>query len=185
VFRSQKTDVMEATNAAEFATTGTTNTGANRVQGAEIGLVGNVTEKLTVQAGAAFMSSKITKANAVNATFIGHELANFANQTFMVQARYKLTEALNFGGTMRHESERCGGQPDTGVSYTNGQCAQPVPGFTVGDVFATYRINKHFNVRANVTNVTNRDYYTGVYRSGNWLTIGDRRRAVLSLELEY
>jgi len=28
-------------------------------------------------------------------------------------------------------------------------------------------------------------YYTGVYRSGNWLTIGDGRRVVGSLEMEW
>ncbi len=48
-------------------------------------MAGNITDAFSVQAGAAFMKSKITAANATNAALIGHELANFANQTYSLQ----------------------------------------------------------------------------------------------------
>jgi len=191
VFRTDKKDVMEGVSQAEGALLGTLNTGANRVQGVEFGLVGNVTEQLTVQAGAAFMKSKITKSDAtVNGggpNAIGHPLSNFADRTFNLQAKYQFTPGFSFGGTVRYESERCGGQPDTAAVFTLGvtDCTQRVPSFTVFDLFAIYRINKNFLVRGTVLNVANKDYYLSAYRSGNWLAIGDKRRATVSLEMDY
>lgn len=201
-FRTEKSDVMEGLSTDEGALLGSLNTGAYRVQGVEFGLVGNVTEKLTVQAGAAFMKSKITRSsittstrngNTTSATMnVGQPLANFADRTFNVQASYQFTPAFNFGGIVRHESRRCGGQPDTAAAYVGNtsdvvtvSCAYPVPSFTVYDLFATYRINKKFLVRGTVLNVADKDYYTGVYRSGNWLTIGDKRRVMASLEMDF
>ncbi|KQP37232.1 TonB-dependent receptor [Pseudorhodoferax sp. Leaf274] len=200
VFRTEKSDVMEGVSQAEGAQIGTLNTGGYRVQGVEFGLVGNVTDNLTVQAGAAFMKSKITKSNASlsNGTGrlnIGQRLGNFADQTFNVQAKYQFTQAFSFGAIARHESYRCGGQPDTAAAYsTTGtgaaatvavSCTQRVPGFTVYDLFASYRINKNFMVRGTVLNVADKDYYTGAYRSGKWLTIGDKRRVMASLEMDF
>jgi catecholate siderophore receptor len=185
LFRTEKKDVMEATSTAEFAVAGTTNTGANRVEGVEFGLAGNITDKLSVQAGAAFMKSKITQANAANAALIGHELANFADRSYSLLVKYEPVRGFAFGGVVRHESDRCGGQPDTGVAYTNGQCAQPVKGFTVYDLFASYRFNKRFELRANVLNAGDKEYYTAVYRGGFFLYKGDARQAYLTLAMDF
>jgi catecholate siderophore receptor len=199
-FRTEKSDVMEGVSQAEGAQIGTLNTGAYRVQGIEFGLVGNVTEKLTVQAGAAFMKSKITKSNAslsqgTGRLNVGQPLGNFADRTFHVQAKYQFTPAFEFGAIARHESSRCGGQPDAAAAYSTtgtgaaatvaASCTQHVPGFTVYDMFASYRINKNFLVRGTVLNVAYKDYYTGAYRSGKWLTIGDTRRLMASLEMDF
>jgi catecholate siderophore receptor len=186
VFRTTKKDVMESTNQAEFAVEGTTNTGANRVQGVELGLVGNLTDALSVQAGAAFMKSKITAGNAANSALIGHELANFANRSYSLQGKYRLTNDFDFGATVRHDSERCGGQPDQGVAYdaATGLCAQPVDPYTVLDLFANYRFNKRLELHANVQNVADKEYYTAVYRGGFFLYRGDARRFSLALELD-
>ena len=183
-FRTDKSDLMQTTNAAEFATTGTVNSGGLRIQGVEFGLVGNVTDKFSVQAGAAFMSSEMTKSNAAGAVNIGHELANFANRTASVLGRYQATNAFAFGGVARYASKRCGGQPDAGVSYSNGSCSQPVPSYTVYDAFAEYNINKRYRVRANVLNVTDKEYYTTAYQAGFFLYKGDARRVYLTLDID-
>lgn len=205
VFRTEKSDVMEGVSQAEGAQIGTLNTGAYYVQGVEFGLVGNVTEDLTVSAGAAFMKSKITKSNQTTNSGhgdwnIGEPLGNFANQMLNLQAKYQVTPAFSFGGAVRYESKRYGGQPDTAAAMsinTNNtpnnpsddvllaRHAQRVPAFSVYDLFATYRINKKFLLRGTVLNVTNKDYYLSAYRSGNWLMIGDKRRVIASLEMDF
>ena len=107
---------------------------------------------------------------------VGNPLSNFADRTMSIQGKYQLTPALAIGATARHESNRCGGQPDTGAGYTaTGVCSQPVPAFTVYDLFASYRVNKHLDFRLNVLNASNKDYYTAVYRSGAFLYKGDAR----------
>lgn len=181
MFRTKKSDVMEGAN---YDAIGTFNSGKNRVQGLEFGLTGNVTEEFSVQAGATLLKSKVlASATPIN---VGRPLANFADKMYSVQAKYQLTNAFAFGATARYESERCGGQPDTAAGYTaTGVCSQQVPSFSVLDVFASYRFSRKLDLRVNVLNATNKDYYTAVYRSGSFLYKGDARavRAVLNYEI--
>lgn len=184
VFRTTKKDVMEAAPAnTGYDSAGMFNTGKNRVQGVEFGLVGNLTEKLQVTAGLAIMKSKVLQ--SVNAANLGNPLSNFANRSVTVQGKYQLTPDLSVGAIARYESNRCGGQPDTGAGYANGVCSQPVPSFTVYDLFASYRVNKHVDVRLNVLNAFDKDYYTAVYRSGAFLYKGDARAARVTLNYEF
>ncbi|QNN57805.1 TonB-dependent receptor [Diaphorobacter ruginosibacter] len=180
MFQTTKSDVMEG---ADYGTTGTFNTGKNRVRGVEFGLAGNVTKEFQVQAGVAIMKSKVLK--SATAANVGRPLSNFADRSFSLQGKYQLTKDFSIGAIARHESDRCGGQPDTAAGYTaSGVCSQPVPSFTVYDAFASYRINKHADVRLNVLNLTNKDYYTAVYRSGAFLYKGDARAVRLTLNLD-
>lgn len=181
-FQITKSDVMEGASYDQY---GTFNTGKNRVEGVELSLAGNVTDKFMVQAGAAFMKSKVLA--STTASRVGHQLANFSDQSFSVLGRYQLTPNFYLGAQVRHQSERCGGQPDTGVDYVAGSsvCTQPVPAFTVYDAFAGYRINKKVDVRLNVVNLTNKDYYTAVYRSGSFLYKGDARQAYLTVNVDW
>jgi catecholate siderophore receptor len=180
LFQTTKKDVMEG---ADYDTVGTFNTGKNRVRGIEFGLSGNLTDKLSIEAGAALLDSRVLgSANAVN---LGRPLSNLAKRSASVQANYQLTNAISVGGTARYESARCGGQPDTAAGYTTaGQCAQPVPSFTVFDAFAAYRFSRRFDLRLNVLNVANKDYFTAVYRSGAFLYKGDTRAVRLALNYE-
>ncbi|QIL81895.1 TonB-dependent receptor [Diaphorobacter sp. HDW4A] len=180
VFQTTKTDVMEGAN---YDTAGTFNTGKNRVRGVEFGLAGNVTKDFQVQAGLAIMKSKVLR-SATEAN-VGRPLSNFADRSFALQGKYQLTKDLSIGAIARHESDRCGGQPDTAAGFTaSGVCSQAVPSFTVYDAFASYRINKYADVRLNVLNLTNKDYYTAVYRSGAFLYKGDSRAVRLTLNLD-
>ena len=179
LFQTTKKDVMEGAN---YDTVGTFNTGKNRVHGLELGLSGDLTDKLSVQAGAAVMKSKVL--GSAVATNIGNPLSNFAEKSYSVQAKYQLTDAFSFGAINRYESSRCGGQPDTGAGFTNGACSQPVPSFQVSDLFAAYRFNKKLDMRVNVLNVFNKDYYTAVYRSGSFLYKGDARAVRVTLNYE-
>jgi catecholate siderophore receptor len=181
VFQTTKKDVMEGAN---YDALGTFNTGKNRVRGIEFGLSGNVTEKFQVQAGVAIMKSKVLE--SATATNLTRPLSNFADRALTVQGKYQLTPDLSVGAIARYESSRCGGQPDTGAGFNNaGQCSQPVPSFTVYDLFASYRFNKHVDVRLNVLNAFDKDYYTAVYRSGAFLYKGDARAARVTLNYEF
>jgi catecholate siderophore receptor len=180
VFQTKKSDVMEGAN---YDTVGTFNTGKNRVRGVEFGASGDLTEKLSVQAGAAFMKSAVL--DSFTKTNIGRPVANFAEKSASVQLKYQATNAFSFGGVARYESDRCGGQPDTAAGITaTGDCSQPVPSFAVLDVFAAYRFSKKLDLRVNVLNVGNKDYFTAVYRSGAFMYKGDARAVKMTLNYE-
>jgi catecholate siderophore receptor len=179
LFQTTKRDVMEGAN---YDTVGTFNTGKNRVRGIEFGLVGDLTDKLSGQIGGAIMSSKVL--GSATASNIGNPLSNFAKRSYSAQLKYAPSDAFAFGTTVRYESDRCGGQPDTGAGITNGLCAQPVPSFTVFDLFASYRFSRRFDLRLNVINAGDKDYYTAVYRSGSFLYKGDARAVRLTANYE-
>lgn len=177
VFQTTKDDVIEGGNDS-YQTGGSLNTGKNRVHGVELGLAGNITDRLSGQIGAALMDSETLKSyNQVNE---GLPKANFAEKSANAQLRYQLTPDFAFGGTMTYSSEIRGGQPDAGATNRI-----VLDGYTVYDLFATYQVNEHLDLRANVQNIFNEDYYTAVYRGGSIVYKGDARNAQLTARYKF
>lgn len=181
VFLIDKSDIMEG---ADYDSVGTFNTGKNRVHGVELGLVGNITERLSGQIGATFMKSEVT--DSAIPSNIGKPLSNFPDQSASAQLRYQFTDKLAAGFLVQYESERCAGQPDTAAGVNAaGQCTQEVPQYTVWNVFGSYRFNKHLELRLNVDNVADADYYLAAYRSGSFLYKGDGRQFTATVVYEF
>ncbi|WP_319557714.1 TonB-dependent siderophore receptor [Thiomicrorhabdus sp.] len=182
LFRITKSDVMEG---ADYDSIGTFNTGKNQVEGIELGLSGNLTEKLSTQAGVTFMNSEILK--SATAANVGKRLSNFADNSAYVQMRYQTTPKLAIGGSMTYRSEMYAGQPDTAAGYnsTTGEYSVKIPAYTVYDLFATYEFNRKLDARINVGNVTNETYYLAAYRSGSFAYLGDARNVKLTLNYEF
>lgn len=175
VFRITKDDVMEG---ADYDTEGTLNTGKNRVEGVEISLVGNLTDKLSASFGAAVMDSEILE--SYNPDDVGGILANFADESAYLQLRYQLTPAFSFGTTVTYSSEVYTGQPDSAANEELG-----VPDYTVFDLFASYDFSEQLSARVNIGNVTDEDYYFTAYRSGAFTYIGDARNAQLTVNYAF
>ena len=186
VFRVTKDDVMEGITGNSYATTGTLNTGRNRVEGMEIGLTGNLTEKLSTQFGAATMKAEVL-ASVADPASVGRTLSNFADDSVFLQLRYQVIPSVAIGGTATYSSERYAGQPDSAAAWDNtrGTYTYAVPDYTVYDLFANWDVNKQTSLRLNVGNVTNEDYYLAAYRSGAFTYIGDRRSAKLTLAYSF
>lgn len=174
IFQITKDDVMEG---ADYETTGTLNTGKHRVKGLEIGLTGNLTDKLSTQFGASVMDSEILK--AFNSDDIGGRLANFADNSLFLQLRYQATPAFSFGATATYSSEVYAGQPDSAAGDYE------VPSYTVYDLFANYAFSEKLTARINIGNITDEDYYLAAYRSGAFTYIGDARNAQITLSYEF
>lgn len=183
LFQITKDDVMESVGDS-YSALGTLNTGKNRVEGIELGLSGNITDKLSTQVGIAKMDSEILE--SVDTASEGRVLSNFADDSAFVQIRYQMTEKFAFGGSATYASEMYAGQPDTGAAFntTTNDYAFEVPSYTTYDMFAVYDFTEKFSARINVLNVTDEDYYLATYRSGAFTYIGDARRAYLTLDYE-
>ena len=178
LFQITKDNVMQVANGADYTTEGEFNTGKIEVQGIEIGAVGNITDDLSIQAGAAFMDSEVVE--SANESDIGAPLANFADNSAYVQMRYQLHPQFAFGGAVTYSSEIYSGQPDSA-----GNTAISAPGYTVLDLFAEYDFNDDLGLRLNVGNVTDEDYYTALYRSGSFTYKGDALNARLTLSARF
>lgn len=180
LFQTKKTDVMEGNG---YTTVGTANSGENRVRGVEFGATGAVTDKLMVQAGVTFMESKVLK--SATPENVGKRLANFANASGSAQARYQATENFYFGGVVRYEGKRYGGQPDTAAAFGPPGYLVPVPAYWVGDLFAAYRLNPSLEARVNFNNITDEKYYLAAYRGSNFMYRGDGRNVRFTLNYDF
>ncbi|SEQ59338.1 catecholate siderophore receptor [Amphritea atlantica] len=178
LFQITKNDVMEQPTGDSYSTEGSLNTGKNRVEGIELGLAGNLTERLSVQAGLAVMNAEVLE--SVNADNVGKTLANFADKSASLLLKYQATPAFALGGSATYESARYTGQPDTAANEDLG-----VPEYTVFDAFASYQVNRDLKFRLNVGNLFNKDYYLAAYRSGSFTYIGDKRNAQLTMEYSF
>ena len=179
LFQVTKDDVIEgATNS--YQTSGSLNTGKNRVQGIELGLVGNVTDRLSGQIGVALMESETLK--SYDEDNVGKPKANFAEQSLYAQTKYRFTDDFAFGGAVTYSSEIYGGQPDAGSSEDS---KIKLPSYTVYDLFATYQVTDNFDLQANIQNVTDERYYTAVYRGGDIMYIGDGRSVSLTANYQF
>ena len=185
LFQITKSDVMESVPMGNgYESSGALNTGKNRVRGVELALTGLITPKLTGQAGIAIMDSEILRSNV--AANEGKVLSNFADNTAFVQLKYQATDKFAFGAAAKYEGKKYAGQPDSAAGLDEfGQYSQPIPAYTVLDLFANYRINKSMDVRLNVGNVTDKDYYLAGYRSGSFLYKGDARNARVTLNYDF
>lgn len=184
LFQITKDDVMESVGDA-YSQLGTLNTGKNRVRGIEIGATGNLGERLSVQFAATVMDAEVLEAFVANQ--IGKTLSNFSDQQAALQLRYQLTPQLALGGALTYQSELYAGQPDTAAAFdpATGAYAYRVPGHSVTDVFAQYAYSDTLNLRLNVGNLFDRDYYLAAYRSGAFTYIGDARNVRLTLSAEF
>ncbi|WP_305856116.1 TonB-dependent receptor [Balneatrix alpica] len=177
LFQITKDDVIEGGNDS-YASGGSLNTGKNRVEGIELGLSGNLTDKLSGQVGVALMNSETLA--SYNASNIGLPKANFSEKSAHLQLRYQATPKFAFGGNLTYASEIFGGQPDAGATSS-----VRLPSYRVYDLFATYNFSQDLELRANLQNVTDEEYYTAVYRGGSIVYLGDARSANLTLTYKF
>jgi catecholate siderophore receptor len=185
IFQVTKSDVMEGAN---YDSVGTFNTGEIRVRGIEFGASGQLTDKLVTQAGITYMDAEVME--SATAANLGKTISNFADVSLNLQLKYQLTEKFGFGGAWKYESKKYAGQPDTAAAYTTFNTgaytySQPIPEYAVLDLFATYDFSKNLDVRLNIGNVTDKDYYLAAYRSGSFVYKGDARTARVTVNYNF
>lgn len=187
LFQIEKDDVFEAAGSG-YVPTGTGNTGANRTRGFELGLAGNITPIWSFQGGLTVMDAEVTKSAIPSRE--GKTLSNFADFQASLLTRIQPTDDFALGFAVKHKSVRYAGQPDTAAGFgtrADGSFFynQPVPAYTVGDIFAEYRFNQNIELRVNANNITDEKYYLAAYQSGRFLYIGDARQVVATLTFRY
>ena len=186
LFRSVKSDVMEG---ADYNTFGSFNTGKNRVQGFEFSVAGNITDKWSLQGGFTVMRARILE--SFLPANVGKTLANFANVSAEVMTRYQITDKFALGGAFKYKSKRYGGQPDSAAPFTAVPGTdlftynQPVPSYVVVDATAEYHLTKNIELKLNVNNLFNKNYYLAAYRGGFFLYQGDKRQIVGTISASF
>ncbi|WOT04719.1 TonB-dependent receptor [Shewanella youngdeokensis] len=184
VFQITKDDVMESVGDS-YSTLGSLNTGKNRVQGIEIGMVGNITDALSIQLSASLMDSEVLA--SFEEDNVGLALSNFADESAYLQLRYEINDTFVIGGSYTYQGEMYGGQPDSAAGYDadTGLYSIVVPDYQVVSLFANYNATEALTFRLNVGNLLDEEYWTAAYRSGSFMYLGSARNANLTATYEF
>lgn len=145
---------------------------AKRVDGIELGLQGNITDKWSIFAGMTRMWSRITKgANA------GAEAANVPDWSGSMWTSYQATPSLSLSygvqyvGRRRYTDNAYVGGQNNGSSYALGSSGvyaiyvkdnEKAPSYWVHNLAARYRVNKHVYLNANLDNIFNKFYWSRI-----------------------
>jgi len=153
--------------------------GKRRVDGIELGLVGQITPNLNVSTGFAYMDSKIVT-GAANQQ--GGVIVFSPKVTFTSWLTYKLpaVPGLTIGGGARYVDTAA---RSSNVSVTSNLVT--VPDYWVADAMASYDLTKNLSLQLNIYNLFDKNYYTSVNSGGSRYTPGQERNALLTANLKF
>ena len=147
--------------------------GAQRVDGAELRLEGQLTSKWRIDGGYEYLDSKQT-GTTLGAAPVGAPLMNTPKHALTFWTVYEIVPRLEIGGGGRFVSSQ----------YTqNVPPIKTVPEFWTFDAMAKYAFTKNIAAQVNVNNLTNRYYYDQLHFFH--VVPGEGRTALLSLSVRF
>lgn len=185
----------EKDNARETINNVLRDTAAYRIRGFELGLAGNINERLSVYGGYVHMDTEVTKSLIVANR--GLPLANIAHDLFNLLAKYKVTDALTIGGQATWKGPILGGTLYAtryaagtvnvgGVNVATPAGYNKLPAGWRFDAMAEYAFTKTFSAKVAVNNIFNAKLYDGFYRSGApYVYIAPGRSATLTVNAKF
>jgi catecholate siderophore receptor len=192
-----RTDVNGAREVNSGVTTGDA---AYYVQGADLEIAGNITDKWSVTGGIVIMESKVTRSQIVSN--VGLQLANIAHESFSLLSKYKFgdlfgfsPDTLEFGGQAVYRSKIYGGNNiiANGATAVNGATGLPaptaanpyvnwptvLPSYWRFDAFVEGKVTENITLKASVVNLFDRTYYDAFYQTATPYTLVAPGRTVL------
>ena len=152
--------------------------GKRRVQGIELGLVGNVTKDMSVSVGYSNMDSKIVRGAP---TQQGGVIVFSPKNTFTSWVTYKLPLGITVGGGMRY-ADTSARSSAIAAPTTNLLTA---PSYWVGDAMASYDVTRNVQLQVNVYNLFDRKYIQSLNNGGSRYTPGAGRNGLVSLNAKF
>ena len=180
IFRTEKTNTRATT------TEGTTsNIGETRVDGIELGVTGNITEKWAVMAGYTYLDSELVDGGYTNIGTTaapiyaenpsnGNQVQNVAKNSATLWTTYAVLPQVTIGGGATYMDKVFGNATNT----------KWVPSYVRYDAMARYNVNKNVDLQLNVNNLSDKRYFTKAYAS-HYATEAEGRSAVLSVNFKY
>ena len=180
IFRTEKTNTR-ATDAD-----GTTrNIGETRVDGIELGINGNITEKWAISAGYTYLDSELIDGGFENigttaepvyvpSTNNGNQVQNVAENSATLWMTYQVMPQLTLGT----------GAVAMDKVYGNAANTKFVPGYVRYDAMARYQVNPDVDLQLNINNLSDTRYFTKAY-SSHYATEAEGISGVLGLHFKY
>ena len=153
-------------------------TGEKRVQGVELGVVGEVMHNWLVSAGYTRMNTSVKSGRVVTASGVNN-LSYTPKQAFTAWTSYTLPFGLKIGGGGRYVGEMLRG--------TDGAYGTParIDSYWVFDAMATYTVNKNLDLQLNAYNLADKTYVAAINKSGYRYTPGQPRSFSLTANVKF
>jgi catecholate siderophore receptor len=167
IFRDEKTNarVPDPTNSAFNILAGT-----QRVDGAEIELVGQITPAWQVTGGYTHLDGKTIK-TVTGGPPLNSPLFNAPNDSVALWTTYKLAYRIEVGGGMNYLARRYASLTTTPFTY--------VPSYSTLALMAKWQATDHVRVQLNIDNLTDKFFYDQVH--GFHVAPGEGRTALFSI----
>lgn len=158
-----------------------TQIGKRRVDGVELGVVGQVTPALNLSAGLAYMDAKILQGVPAGSNATSGGVIVFSPKvTFTSWATYKLPAGFTIGGGARYV--------DTAARSSNTGAASnlwTIPAYWVADAMVSYVVNKNVSLQLNLNNLFDKAYIVSLNNGGTRYRPGETRNALLTANFTY
>lgn len=173
--------------------------GTQIVEGIELGIAGNITERLKVFGGVTWLDSERRHGAAVDAaaklaggsdygtviTTSGDELAFTPNFFANLWLTYAVTDRFTIGGGVRYVGDSWLGRPDdAGRIIPNGKFGK-LPDYFVVNLMASYELTKNIDLRFNIDNVFDETYAVSSNWPGNRVFLGEPRTFRIGTAFKY
>lgn len=155
--------------------------GKRRVDGVELGVVGQITPAFTLSAGLSYMDAKIlqgvpTGTGATN----GGVIVYTPKLAFTSWATYKLPFGLTIGGGARYIDSVA--RSSNLVVTTN---LLEASDYWVADAMLAYEVTKNFSLQLNVYNLFDKEYIAAINNGGSRYVPGVERNALLTANMSF
>lgn len=180
IFRTEKTNTRSTD-----ADGSTRNIGETRVDGIELGINGNVTEKWAISAGYTYLDSELIDSGFENigttadpvyvpSSNNGTQVQNVAENSATLWTTYQILPQLTLGA----------GAVAMDKVYGNAANTKFVPGYVRYDAMARYQVNLNVDLQLNINNLSDTRYFTKAY-SSHYATEAEGISGVLGLHFKY
>ena len=178
VFRTEKQNTRIQLDAATY-----TNGGETQVDGLELGVNGQITNKWAVSAGYTYLDSEtVNPGPSCNRQGVctpdnpakGKQMQNVPKNSATLWTTYAVTPALTLGA----------GAVAMDKVYGDAANTKWVPGYVRYDAMARYNVNENVDLQLNVNNLSDERYFTKAYAS-HYATEAEGRSAVLAVNFKY
>lgn len=150
LFRTDKTDARTDDPLALDTNSETLN-GEQRVQGLEIGIVGQITDKFSLTTGYTYQDSEVLKAEGDDQiTQEGNVLARTPRNSLSLWGLYEFDDKLSAGLGSQYISER--------YNSTSSVTREKADAYATIDMMVAYNVNKQLTLQFNATNLTDEKY---------------------------
>jgi len=125
--------------------------GNQKVDGLELGVTGRITADWEILAGYIYLDPITIGSDTIEDR--GKVLVNTARHAFNLWTEYYVTDQLEVGTGLNYLGKR----------YADLANTASIPSYVVWNGMISYKVNEHYSLQMNITNITDERYYQGSY----------------------